>query len=115
MRYRRTLLTIALWLLSVGLCAIAWAQQAAGPVVVSDKTLFSLGTVVMIVGIAAAAWAIRSDVRSVREALSAHAGDRDAHHRAEDLQNQFVLRREHDVCFGEVQRALERIEEAVKD
>jgi hypothetical protein len=102
-----------LWLGGVGLCAVTCAQQAAGQVVFSEKSLFSLGTVVLLLGIASAAWAVKSDVRSVREGLAAHAGDHDAHHAVQDLQNQFVLRREHEACLGTVQVSLQRIEEAL--
>jgi hypothetical protein len=111
MRYRRTLLVVGLWLIVVGLCAVTWAQEAAGPVELSEKTKFSLGSVVLLLGVAAAAWAVKADVRSVREALDAHSRDCDSHHRSGELENQFVLRREHDVCFGTVQASLRRIEE----
>lgn len=125
MRFKRTLAFAVILSASVCLLLLAgatWPQQpnvgpdaGTGVAVISDKLLFSFGSVMMILAIAGGAWAVKSDLVVLRKELCLHAGNASAHHTTETLETQFLPRREAESEFRHIAETLVRIEGLLAD
>lgn len=91
------------------------AVSHEGVVVISDKVLFSFGSVMMILALAGGAWAVKSDITALRKELSIHAANPAAHHSTELLEAQFMPRRECESEFRHIAESLLRIEGLIRE